>query len=108
MRTLVLDRVGRWRGPLLAFSIGPPPNRMCAFQRIRLSSCLTLLGYSGHLHNASLHPPWVDRLPSFALWVAFPPALVGHNSHDYYDGCVAIGLVPRRRSRGALLRHVIA
>jgi hypothetical protein len=48
------------------------------------------------------------RLSPFALSRAFPASLVGRDSHDYYGDCVALGLVPRRRSRGAFLLSVIA
>ncbi len=35
------SRVGCWRGDFRSFSISPPPNRACTFQRTRLSSSLT-------------------------------------------------------------------
>jgi hypothetical protein len=38
-------------------------------------------------------------LPPFAMWAAFPPS-------DYYEGSVALGLAPRRRSRVPLSRYV--
>jgi len=31
------------------------------------------------------------HLAPFALWTAFPPALVGRYSHDYSEACVTIG-----------------
>ena len=40
---------------------------------------------------------WFHLCP-FALWTAFPSPLVGRDSHDYYEHCVAIGLAPHRRS----------
>jgi hypothetical protein len=39
-----------------------------------------------------------DHLAPFALLPAFPDSLVGRDSHDYYEACVAIGLAPLRRS----------
>ena len=39
-----------------------------------------------------------DHLFPFALWTAFPSALAGRDSCDYYGNCVAIGLASRRRS----------
>src|SRR5215510_432946 len=39
-----------------------------------------------------------DHLAPFALWTAFPPALAGRDSCDYYGASVAIGLASRRRS----------
>jgi hypothetical protein len=35
-----------------------------------------------------------DHLASFALQAAFPPSLMGRDSHDYYEASVAIGLAP--------------
>jgi len=43
-------------------------------------------------------PPAVRLLP-FALWPAFPTALVGRHPHDYYGSSVALGLAPRRPAR---------
>jgi hypothetical protein len=40
-----------------------------------------------------------DHLVSLALWTAFPSALAGRYSGDYYETSVAIGLASRRRSR---------
>ncbi len=40
-----------------------------------------------------------DHLVSLALWTAFPSALAGRDSGDYYETSVAIGLASRRRSR---------
>ena len=40
-----------------------------------------------------------DHLVPFALWTAFPPALAGRDSGDYYETSVAVGLASRRRSR---------
>ena len=34
------------------------------------------------------------HLAPFALWTAFPPALVRRYSHDYYGACVTLGLAP--------------
>ena len=48
------------------------------------------------------------HLPPFALWPAFPTALVGRHAHDYYGGSVALGLAPRRRSRILTTRDVRA
>jgi hypothetical protein len=39
-----------------------------------------------------------DHLAPFALFPALPDSLVGRDSHDYYEACVAIGLAPLRRS----------
>ena len=39
------------------------------------------------------------HLTPFALWTAFPSALAGRDSCDYYGASVAIGLASRRRSR---------
>jgi hypothetical protein len=47
---------------------------------------------SASLHLADLAPSHPRRLPPFAMRPALPAS-------DYYEGSVAIGLVPRRRSR---------
>ena len=44
---------------------------------------LTVAGHLGHLC-------------SFALYAALPRALVGRDSHDYYEHSVTVGLAPRR------------
>ena len=40
-----------------------------------------------------------DHLFPFALWTAFPSALAGRDSCDYYEASVAVRLASRRRSR---------
>jgi hypothetical protein len=62
---------------------------------------------SGYRHSAPCLP-WMGRLPPFALSLAFPASLVGRCSHDYYGGCVTLGLAPRRRSRGLSRQYVQA
>jgi hypothetical protein len=38
-----------------------------------------------------------SRLPSFTLSLVFPTSLVGRDSHDCYNGSVAMGFAPFRR-----------
>src|SRR5436305_15312553 len=57
-----VSRVGRWRGSSRSFSIGPPPNRTCTFQRIRLSRDNVRLGF---LHAGAAGPPCVDVVVAF-------------------------------------------
>ena len=48
------------------------------------------------------HPslaPCRSHLCPFALWPAFPAALVGRDPYDYYGHSVALGLAPGRPSR---------
>lgn len=49
-----------------------------------------------------------DHLCPFALQPAFPASLAGRYSCDYYGHSVAIGLAPRRRSRGTSSLYVRA
>jgi hypothetical protein len=49
-----------------------------------------------------------DHLAPFALWTAFPPALAGRDSGDYYEASVAMRLAPVRRSHvppGRTFKH---
>ena len=50
------------------------------------------------LTHASL-PIGRGPLCPFALWSAFPTAVVGRDAHDYYGHSVTLGLAPRRPSR---------
>jgi hypothetical protein len=50
------------------------------------------------LTHASL-PVGRGHLCPFALWSAFPTAVVGRDAHDYYGHSVTVGLAPRRPSR---------
>jgi hypothetical protein len=56
-------------------------------------------------HTPGISPTWPPtapvHLPPFALWPAFPAS-------DYYEGSVALGLAPHRRSRLLDLIDVIA
>jgi hypothetical protein len=58
------------------------------------------------------HPRPIGRFErtdrSFALCRPFSCALVGRDSHDYYDGSVTLGLAPHRPSHGASSRNVLA
>ena len=89
-----------------SFSVGPSPNRAGAFRRTRLSrvrrseeplsgsqrvaaTCIT------HASLCACRGP----LCPFALWSAFPTAVVGRHAHDYYEHSVTLGLAPRRPSR---------
>jgi len=51
------------------------------------------------MHITCASPSTVVHLDCFALYVAFPRSLVGHDSHDYYQSSVAIFLSEGRRSR---------
>ncbi len=75
------------------FSNGPPPNRTCTFQRIRLSSSPGVPSGAVDAFRVTL-PPVTDPvpLPPFALEPAFPAA-------DYYGGSVALSRAAVRRSR---------
>jgi len=75
------------------FSNGPPPNRTCTFQRIRLSSSPGVPSGAVDAFRVTL-PPVTDPvpLPPFALEPAFPAA-------DYYGGSVAVRVSPFRPSR---------
>jgi len=42
-----------------------------------------------------------------ALYAAFPRAMVGRDSHDYYGDSVAIGLAPLRQSRSTVVKDVL-
>ena len=62
------------------------------------------------VRRVTQRPPPSEPLPSarviqrrvrrrnFALQAAFPPSLVGRESHNYYGACVALGLASLRRS----------
>ena len=43
----------------------------------------------GHVHYARLPPVCRGPLCPFALWSAFPTAVVGRHAHDYYEHSVA-------------------
>ena len=61
-------------------------------------------------HSASRLPPCPPavRLLPFALWPAFPTALVGRHPHDYYGSSVTVGLAPHRPSRLPSVVDVLA
>lgn len=46
------------------------------------------------LHIPCASPCMAVHLDCFALRVAFPRSLVGHDSHDYYQSSVALGSRP--------------
>lgn len=52
----------------------------------------------GHPANSPFFR-YLTNLPPFALWMAFPSALVGRNAHDYYGGSVTVCLSTLRQSR---------
>ena len=61
----------------------------------------------GGLHSHTFHFFKREFLTPFALWLALPTAMGGHDATDYYGVSVAIGLAPRRRSRSAVIKDVI-
>src|SRR5262249_33913313 len=79
-----------------SFVSQPPPNRTCAFRRIRLSSSRKSGTVGLTVKSEAYHFPWRSlvpvNLPPFASWTALP-------SSDYYGGSVALRLAPVRRSR---------
>jgi hypothetical protein len=86
--------------PAASFSIRPPPNRACKFPSTRLSSARK--SREVRLSPSRLPDSQVPvHLSSFALCPAFPDS-------DYSDDSVAVGLAPRRQSRGPSIAHVRA
>ena len=67
------------------------PNHPCDFHRRQLSGVQDTQHRFGALHFAYLPVlPVSNHLAPFALWTAFPSALAGRNSGDYYGASVAI------------------
>ena len=86
-------RVDGGRGPIASpFPSVPLRTVRDRFRVTRLSgSCIPPVQQM-HITCAS---PWeAVYLDCFALYVAFPCALVRHDSHDYYQSSVAIGSHP--------------
>ena len=87
------SRVGRQRGTLLPFSVGPSPNRcmhLLAHTALRLMTA-TQLQFVAHLVPFILST--VTHLSPFPLSRALPQAV------EYYGDSVAMSLAAGRRSR---------
>jgi len=61
----------------------------------------------GCLHSHTFHFFKLEFLTPFALWLAFPTAVGGRDTTDYYGVSVALGLAPRRRSRSTVTEDVL-